>query len=231
MEKTDYLALLRGINVGGNNLIKMDELKNIFIGMSFTDVKTYIQSGNVLFMDHEKNKFKLVKKIEKTIFDKLNMKINVLTLTFNEIKNILNNIPEGFGKENEKFKYDIVFLIEPLLTKNVMKEMQAKKGEDQIFEGEKVLYIKRLSHFQNSVSFGNGFRKTVQMASFSVKSRVDFPKTEVLENPRLIEKLTGSYLSGIMKTPMWQNITIRNLNTARKLYELMLERNTRIKQA
>jgi uncharacterized protein (DUF1697 family) len=41
---------------------------------------------------------------------------------------------------------------------------------------------------------------------------------------RLIEKLTGSYLAKIIKTPMWQNITIRNLNTTRKLYELLLER-------
>ena len=46
---------------------------------------------------------------------------------------------------------------------------------------------------------------------------------------RLIEKLTGSYLSGIMKLQMWQNMTIRNLNTTKKLYELMLERESKIK--
>jgi hypothetical protein len=45
-----------------------------------------------------------------------------------------------------------------------------------------------LSLFQNSVSFGKGSGKTVQKASFSVKSKVDFPKTEVLENPQLIKK-------------------------------------------
>ena len=44
-----------------------------------------------------------------------------------------------------------------------------------------------MSHFQNSVSFKNGFRKTVQKASFSDKSKVDFPKTEVLENLHIIE--------------------------------------------
>jgi hypothetical protein len=43
-----------------------------------------------------------------------------------------------------------------------------------------------MSHFQNSVSFGNGFRKTVQKASFSIKSRVAFPKTEFLEKPQII---------------------------------------------
>jgi uncharacterized protein (DUF1697 family) len=43
------LALLRGINVGGNNIIKMDDLKKLFEELNFRDVKTYIQSGNVLF--------------------------------------------------------------------------------------------------------------------------------------------------------------------------------------
>jgi len=44
-----YVALLRGINVGGKNLIKMTELAALFTGLGFTDVRTYIQSGNVIF--------------------------------------------------------------------------------------------------------------------------------------------------------------------------------------
>jgi len=43
----------------------------------------------------------------------------------------------------------------------------------------------QMSLFQNSVSFEKGFRKTVQKTSFSFKSKVDFPKTEVLENPQI----------------------------------------------
>ena len=183
MNKINYLTLLRGINVGGNNLIKMDKLKNIFVEMGFAAVKTYIQSGNVMFMDYEKNKLKLMKKIKKALFEKSKMEINVLILTLNEIKSILNNIPNKFGEENTKYKYDIVFLIEPLSTKEVLEEIQKRKNGDEIYEGDKVFYIKRL-----------------------------------------VKKLTGSYLSNIMKTKMWQNITIRNFNTTRKLYELMLER-------
>jgi len=56
MDKIDYIALLRGINVGGKNTIKMDELKKIFKNIGFTDIDTYIQSGNVLFKDYEKTK-------------------------------------------------------------------------------------------------------------------------------------------------------------------------------
>jgi uncharacterized protein (DUF1697 family) len=188
MENVDYLVLLRGINVGGKNIIKMDELKKLFEEMGFTDVKTYIQSGNILFKDYENDKIKLRKRIEKLLFDKLNIKINVLVLILSNIKKIINNIPHGFGEENEKYKYDVIFLIEPLTKKEVIKELKTSAGDDEICEGEKVFYIKRL-----------------------------------------IEKLSGSFLEKIIKTPMWQNITIRNFNTTKKLYELMLERNNIIK--
>ena len=59
MDKIKYVALLRGINVGGNNIIKMDELKKIFEEIGFSNVKTYIQTGNVIFDDTEKDKSKL----------------------------------------------------------------------------------------------------------------------------------------------------------------------------
>lgn len=49
---TRYLALLRGINVGGKNIIKMADLKACFESLGFADVVTYIQSGNVLFVGH-----------------------------------------------------------------------------------------------------------------------------------------------------------------------------------
>jgi hypothetical protein len=62
-----YLALLRGINVGGNNVIKMNDLKKTFEEMGFSGVQTYIQSGNVIFYGGENNKAKLSRKIEQTL--------------------------------------------------------------------------------------------------------------------------------------------------------------------
>ena len=183
MKKTEYLALLRGINVGGKNLIKMNNLAELFESMGFTDIKTYIQSGNILFKDLEKDKIKIKEKIEKTLFEKMKMEIKVLIITFKEIKNIFNNIPNGFGEEMKDYKYDVIFLIEPLTTKMMLKELTAKEGVDEIYEGKNVFYIKRF-----------------------------------------IKKLTASYIKKIMKTEMWQYITIRNWNTTKKLYELMSER-------
>jgi uncharacterized protein (DUF1697 family) len=56
MSIVQYLALLRGINVGGKNIIKMADLKACFESLGFSDVVTYIQSGNVLFKSADKDK-------------------------------------------------------------------------------------------------------------------------------------------------------------------------------
>jgi uncharacterized protein (DUF1697 family) len=145
MGKTNYLALLRAINVGGKNTIKMDELKKIFEKMQFSDVKTHIQTGNILFFDNEKDKLKLARKIEKALLNETKNEIMVLILTLSDIKDIIKDIPKEFGNNNEKYKYDVLFLIDPLKPKDIMNEIKIIKGEDKIFEGEKALYVKRLA--------------------------------------------------------------------------------------
>lgn len=72
MAGNQYLALLRGINVGGNNIIKMTDLKSCFENMGFDDVLTYIQSGNVLFKSDEKNKTRLTNRIEMVLSEHFN---------------------------------------------------------------------------------------------------------------------------------------------------------------
>jgi uncharacterized protein (DUF1697 family) len=158
MAKIKYIALLRGINVGGKNIIKMVELKELFEEIGFSDVITYIQSGNVIFNDIEKDKYKLIKKIEIKLFEKIKYKINIVILTLSEIKEIINIRPENFGEDNEKYKYDVIFLMEPLTAKEAVKEFNPKKGIDKIFEGKTVLYISRLKkEFSKS-----GFSKIIK---------------------------------------------------------------------
>ena len=123
----------------------MDKLKEIFVNMSFSDVETYIQTGNVFLKDNENDVLKLAEKIEKTLSEKLKNEIKVTIVKINDLKNIIKNAPNGFGEENDKFKYDIMFLIEPLKTKEIMKGLRIIENEDEIFEGKNVFYIKRLS--------------------------------------------------------------------------------------
>jgi uncharacterized protein (DUF1697 family) len=145
MEKISYLALLRGINVGGKNVIKMDFLKEIFEKMEFYDVKTYIQSGNILFKDTEIEKEKLARKIEKTLLKNTNYEIMVLVITLSDLENIIKDIPKEFGNNIKKYTYDVLFLMDKLKPKEIMNKIKMVEGEDKIYEGKKALYVKRFS--------------------------------------------------------------------------------------
>ncbi|HPI46560.1 MAG TPA: DUF1697 domain-containing protein, partial [Tenuifilaceae bacterium] len=91
-----YIAPLRGINVGGNNIIKMAELRACFVTMSFTDVKTYIQSGNVLFSSDNDDKSELVKRIESELSRRFNYQSKIVLVSQNQIETVIKTAPEGF---------------------------------------------------------------------------------------------------------------------------------------
>ncbi|ETT80943.1 DUF1697 domain-containing protein [Viridibacillus sp. FSL R5-0477] len=93
---TIYIAFLRGINVGGHNKIKMAELKQMFEKMGFKRVKTYIQSGNVLFESDEKEQF-IHEHIEHEIKAVFGFAISVVLRTFSELERITEECP--FSKE------------------------------------------------------------------------------------------------------------------------------------
>ncbi|MDR2825071.1 MAG: DUF1697 domain-containing protein [Prevotellaceae bacterium] len=182
MDKIKYVALLRGINVGGNNSVKMDELRKMFEKTGFSNVKTYIQTGNVIFEAIEKDKSKLIEKIEERLFKETKNKINIVLLTFSEMKEIIYRKPENFGGNNEEYKYDVLFLIEPLKAADAVKEFDPREGVDKLYSGKNVLYH------------------------------------SILKKER-----TKSHLSKIIESVIYSKLSIRNWNTAKKLYELMNE--------
>jgi uncharacterized protein (DUF1697 family) len=144
MANVQYLALLRGINVGGKNIIKMVDLKACFKSLGFSDVVTYIQSGNVLFKSAEKDKAKLTNLIEKELSKRFDYAARLVTVTHKELKKTVKAAPRGFGSEPDKFRYDVIFLKEPLTSKEAMKSVSTKEGVDAAYAGEHVLYFSRL---------------------------------------------------------------------------------------
>ena len=144
MADIQYLALLRGINVGGSNIIKMADLKACFENMGFTDVATYIQSGNVLFRSAEKNKTKLTQKIEKALSERFSYKSRMVVVAHKELRRIVDGAPKGFGKDLDKYRCDVIFLKEPLTARDAMKNVSIKVGVDQAYMGKDVLYFSRL---------------------------------------------------------------------------------------
>src|SRR5688500_20137657 len=114
-----YVALLRGINVGGNNLIKMSELRNSFAGMGFAEVETYIQSGNVVFSSKQMNKAKLEALIEKALSDAFRYQSRVLIVSDSELERVVSQAPKGFGKDKDLYRYEVRVGTEPSGTRQV----------------------------------------------------------------------------------------------------------------
>ncbi len=139
-----YVALLRGINVGGNNIIKMTELKECFESIGFAEVLTYIQSGNVIFKCDGLHGEKLIQTIEAALTKGFNKNIRVVTISQKNLHQIVIEAPSGFGMEPEKYRYDVIFLKQPLTAAVAMKSIMIKEGVDTATAGTNVLYFSRL---------------------------------------------------------------------------------------
>ena len=175
-----YVALLRGVNVGGKSLVKMADLRTCVEEAGMTDVTTYINSGNVFFSTAEKNELKLAKKIEKVIEATFKLPVRVVVISHDHLKRIIAAQPKGWG-EDADWRYYSLFLLPPCDSKTAVQAIGVPKPEiETLTAGEGIVYQ------------ANDMRH--------------YGKTR-------ISKLVGS--------PIYQQITIRNFNTTRKLLELM----------
>jgi uncharacterized protein (DUF1697 family) len=139
-----YVALLRGINVGGSNLIRMPALKPCFEAEGFSDVATYIQSGNVLFTASRANQPALTARIEKALSRTFAYQSRVVVRSFEQMKATVEEAPKGFGREPAAYRYDVIFLKDPLTPDEAMKSVRPNPGVDRVFAGDGVLYFSRL---------------------------------------------------------------------------------------
>lgn len=174
-----YVALLRGINVGGNNKIEMSKLKKCFESLGYTDVATYINSGNVVFKTKKKDVATLVSEIERVIKKKFKLEIPVVLRDKKNIDKVCSKIPSDWVNDKEQ-KSDVMFLWD---------EYNAKETLDLIDSNPKVdtlLYIDGaiLWHLKKK----------------------DYGKSKMRD---------------LIGTKLYKNMTVRNVNTVRKLRSLM----------
>ncbi len=105
-----YISLLRGINVSGQKKIRMEELKKLYESLDFTQVKTYIQSGNVIFESPDSDTSELVNRIETKIKQIFGFSVRVIIRTKNEFQHIINNNPFCGIRQEEITKLHVTFL-------------------------------------------------------------------------------------------------------------------------
>lgn len=106
-----FISILRGINVSGQKKILMDDLKSLYDHLQFKDVKTYIQSGNVIFKSDEKlSDAELAKKIEDEIFKKYKFQVPVIIRSEDEMEKIISANPFLKEKNIDPKKLHVTFL-------------------------------------------------------------------------------------------------------------------------
>ena len=177
---TRYVALLCGINVGGNNMVSMADLRGSFAGLGFDDVASYINSGNILFRAKEKSARKLEQKIDRMLAEEHGLPGRTVVRSYAEMKELIATIDRTWKRPSADWRYNVVFLRHTVDAEDVLKGIEPKPKIEQVVYCPGTLL----------------WRARVQ----------DITRTTMLK---------------LASMPVYKEMTIRNLNTTRKVFELM----------
>lgn len=135
-----YIALLRGINVGGKNKVSMKELKELMEQNGFQDVVTCINSGNIIFSSEDSDIEFLKKHCEALISERFKLDISLSIISAEELIEVLNNAPDWWGADKES-KHNAIFVIPPTTVDEVFKEVgEAKPEYEKVSSFGKVIF-------------------------------------------------------------------------------------------
>ena len=141
-----YLILLRGINVGGKNILPMAGLKKCLEELGFADVSTYIASGNVLLAS-DKSPDEIKARIEVALTKNFKFDselIKVLVLSHTQLQAVIDNKPDGFGDQPDTYHSDAIFLM-GIDAAQAMSVFSPRAGVDKVWPANEVIYSQRLS--------------------------------------------------------------------------------------
>jgi uncharacterized protein (DUF1697 family) len=141
-----YVILIRGINVGGKNKVPMLDLRRCLEELGFSNVSTYIASGNAIVRS-DKHPNVIKAQIEEVLPESFKLndeRVKVLVLTPAQLRAVIDNKPEGFGEQPEQFHSDVIFLMGSD-SAQAMSVFDPRHGVDSVWPGEGVIYSQRLS--------------------------------------------------------------------------------------
>ena len=174
-----FVALLRGVNVGGKNMIRMSALRESFEGMGFGDVATYINSGNIIFKAQEGDARKLERSIERMLSGEYELECKVVVRSLSAMAELVQSLPETWDGDGG-WKYNVIFLRHSIDSEEILDGLKPGGDFEQIaYRPGTLLWSARIS---------------------------DLSRTSMHKLP---------------SQKLFQEMTVRNTNTTRKLYELM----------
>ena len=174
-----FVALLRGVNVGGNNMISMSSLKESFETIGFKQVTTYINSGNIIFKTKEGDARKLEKKIEQMLARDYQLESKVVLRSLSEMVKLVDSLPRSWSGDS-RWRYNVIFLRHTIDSEKILDELQTKADVEQ----------------------------------------VEYRPGTLLWSAQVSE-LNQTSLPKLSSRKIFQDMTVRNLNTTKKLCDLM----------
>ena len=127
-----YVALLRGINVGGKNKVDMKQLKAVFADAGMTTVTTYINSGNVVFSSRSKSRTKLAARLEEAIAESFGFDVKVLVRSLHDMRTTVAAIDPDWVNDRRTMTCDVLFLWDEADRPDVVDEFTIKPGVDEV---------------------------------------------------------------------------------------------------
>lgn len=174
-----FVALLRGVNVGGKNMIRMSALKESFERMSFGDVATYINSGNIIFKAQEGDARKLERSTEGMLSSEHGLECKVVVRSLPEMADLVKSLPDTWEGDARR-KYNVIFLRHSVDSGDILDELKPEGDIEQVF-----------------------YRPGTLLWS------------------ALISAFNRTAMHKLPSRKLFQEMTVRNTNTTKKLYELM----------
>ena len=158
-----YISLLRGINVGGSKIVLMDDLKKAFEKSGFSEVETYIQSGNVIFISEKKTMSELEGLIKAAIKSKFDFDVGILVLELDELQEIIRKNP--FGKDKLRAGEKIYFtILSEKPSKDKIAELHKTKSPVDDFEIiNKTVYVFCRKGYTKSPFNNNSVEKVLRV--------------------------------------------------------------------
>jgi uncharacterized protein (DUF1697 family) len=126
-----YVAFLRGVNVGGKGVVLMAAIKAALVALGLSDVRTYINSGNVIFSTRASNAQQLTVRIEKALEQHTGMAIKLLVVDHKALKKMVDAIPRNWVDDKTMRTY-VLLLWKELDDRRILDRLPIKPGVDEL---------------------------------------------------------------------------------------------------
>ena len=136
-----YIAFLRGVNISGRNKVTMAELKKSIERLGYEEVKTYLNSGNVIFSSDENDMGSITKQIVMMLKSQFDLDIPVFVIAKDELEDILQNAPDWWGTYDREIYDNLIFIMPPVTFADVFNEIGEPKEElEKIQDYKEVIF-------------------------------------------------------------------------------------------